>query len=616
MNWFPFLTLLHFGAFVIYVLLGTLLLYYNCKTNVNRIASYLFFCFALWSFVKIFTHNIHTPESIVLFLENVLSISWIIAPALAFYFFAALTKREKILQNKILYIILIFFYSTIYLQVLNNNFFLNWELKEYGWFRLLKNNIWVYVYYLYIIVFVSAGLFFLLKDYLKTKIKIKKRIYGIFIITSIGTFFLILIIEILEIIFAYFNLKKSFLEDIPDLYLILFALSFFYLISKYKFLKISPVYAAETIVSSINEYLIITNDEIDIAYMNENAKITFSNNSNIYTGKPITVLFKNKSDMNKLLKELLKNDFIKNFETELVTYDNKIIPVLISASVIKQIGEMIGIVFVISDITKFKESQKILKESYEKLIEADKLKTNFLSMVSHELRTPLTTIIGFLTLMLGGATGKIPEHIKEYLEIMHKNSQRLLSLINDLLDLSKMEAGTFTISKIKTDIIHLIEETIKNLKPVYSKKNIFISFDTTIKSLKINIDPVRISQVTSNLINNAIKFSRQNSRISILLYTKVAENITTPADINLPDKNKNYTVIKIIDEGIGMNPEVLNKIFNKFYQAEDINTRKAQGAGLGLYISKEIINKHDGFIWAESEGINKGSTFTVLLPVE
>ena len=614
MNWLPYLSFIHFSAFLLYSFLGIILLYYNYKSKVNRIASYLIFCFAIWSLVKIFSHNTSTPENIVLYLENIFSISWILAPGFAFFFFAALTKRDSLLKNKTFHILFILIVLIIYFQILTGNVFYDFELKDYGWFRKWKNNIWVYFYYIYFISFVASGLFFLYKEYIKTRNKIKKRILETFVIASIGTFILSVAIEFLEIIFNYYNIKKSCLEDLTNLYAVIFVLSFFYLISKYKFLKISPVYAAETIISSMNESVIIADDEINISFMNENAKNTFAQNSDYYIGKSFAILFKNKNEINILLKQLIKNNFIKNFETELLTSGNKIIPVLISAATINELGETIGFVFVVSDITEFKKAQNILKESYNKLIEVDILKTNFLSMVSHELRTPLTTIMGFLSLILGGAAGKVPEQLKEYLEIMQKNSQRLLSLINDLLDLSKLEAGTFTISKVKTDIIHLIKETINNLKPVYSKKNINVYFDTTINSIKINIDPMRITQVLSNLMNNAVKFSKNNSKITILTFLKDKN------DLLFFDKNSlqydNYIIIKIIDEGKGMTPEVLKKIFEKFYQAEDINTRKAQGAGLGLYITKEIINKHNGLIWAESDGINKGTTFTIALPIE
>ncbi len=615
MDWFPYLTLIHFGAFIVYLFLVIILLYYNYQSILNRTAAYLITCFALWSFIKIFTHNIHTPKNIVLFLENFFSFSWLLIPFFALSFFALQTKKESLIKNKWFHASILLFLSILYLQIFAGNIFNDFELKDYGWFRTWKNNIFVYLFYIYCISFITYGLYIIVNYYFKTKNKIKKRILGTFVFASVGTFILIISIEFMEFIFNYYNLKKNFLEDIPNLYAFIFVISFFYLISKYKFFKITPIHAAEKIISSMNESLIITDDNIDIIFMNENAKKIFAGNADNLINKPSAVLFKDKNLFNKLLKEIIKNDFVRNFEAEFVTSENKIIPVLISASVIKEIDEIAGIVLVVSDITEFKKAQILIKESYEKLIEADALKTNFLSMVSHELRTPLTTILGFLSLILGGATGKVPEYLKEYLEIMQKNSERLLSLINDLLDLSKLEAGTFNISKINTDIIHLIKESIKNLQPVYSKKNIAISFDTTVNSLKINIDPVRMSQVINNLISNAVKFSRYNSKVVILLYIKDKDDLKTPQhfDFSLL-KDKTYIIIKVIDEGKGIEHKNLDKIFDKFFQAEDINTRKAQGSGLGLYIVKEIILRHDGFIYAESDGIDKGSTFTILLP--
>ncbi|MCX8094362.1 MAG: ATP-binding protein, partial [Candidatus Goldbacteria bacterium] len=566
---------------------------------------------------KVFSHNVNTPEKVVLFLENFFSFSWILIPAFAFYFFALQTKKDYLIKNKLLLISIIIFSTFFYLNIWLGNVFENFELKNYGWFRKWKNNILVYLFYIYLISLISLGLFFLIKYYFELKNKLQKRILKVFVLASIGIFILVLSLEFLELLFMHYNLGKSFLEDIPNLYAIIFVIAFFYLISKYKFFKIAPVYAAEKIISSMNESLIITDNELDIVFVNENAKKIFMDNSEQLINKSCAILFNNKVHFNKLLKDLIKNEYVKNFETEFKTMENKIIPVLISASLIKEINEMIGVVFVVSDITEYKKAQLILKESYEKLLELDTLKTNFLSMVSHELRTPLTTILGFLSLILGGATGKVPEYMKEYLEIMKTNSERLLSLINDLLDISKLEAGIFTISKVQTDIINIIKEAIKNLKPIYSKRNITISFDTTINSLKINIDPTRILQVINNLVNNAIKFSKDNSKIVILLYKKCKKDINVPKNFNYDLlKSENYIIIKIIDEGRGIEPKYMDKIFDKFFQAEDINTRKAQGAGLGLYIAKEIVTMHDGFIWAESEGKDRGSTFTLLLPLD
>jgi len=169
------------------------------------------------------------------------------------------------------------------------------------------------------------------------------------------------------------------------------------------------------------------------------------------------------------------------------------------------------------DITEKRKQEEMLAQSYERLKEVDKLKTNFTSMVSHELRTPLTSIKGFISFLLGGVGGRLSPEQKEFVLIIKNNSERLLSLINDLLDLSKMEAGSFSISKRNTDIIPVIASSIRDIASIAEKKSINLKVTSPYTGYSINIDEYRISQVFINLLNNSIKFSPSGSEIEISL---------------------------------------------------------------------------------------------------
>jgi signal transduction histidine kinase len=219
--------------------------------------------------------------------------------------------------------------------------------------------------------------------------------------------------------------------------------------------------------------------------------------------------------------------------------------------------------------------------------------------------------------LLSGVAGQNTPRQKEFLEIIQSNSDRLLTLINELLDVSKMTSGSFSIQKADYDVIKVIDSSIKDITSITEKKKISIVKETTFKSLNMKIDEYRISQAIINLLNNAIKFSREGSKIIIRLDEYSDEKFRLPNGIKtcLPSDGK-YVVVSISDEGVGLTPEQKQRVFNRFYQAEDINTRTAQGTGLGLFIVKNIVELHSGFVWVDSEGKGKGTTFYMLLPRE
>ncbi|MCZ7399945.1 MAG: ATP-binding protein [Candidatus Methanoperedens sp.] len=260
-------------------------------------------------------------------------------------------------------------------------------------------------------------------------------------------------------------------------------------------------------------------------------------------------------------------------------------------------GNVEKIITVITDVTERKKLEEELKDSYEelkltysKLQELFRMKDNFLSNISHELRTPLTSVIGYTELML---EGNLTEEQRHKAEIILRNSKRLSKLIRALLDTPLIESGTFQLKTQLVPLFDLASQVIEDMKTVASIKNIPI-FNDIPKSIIINGDKERLLQVFSNIVDNAIKFTIKGEiRISA---EEEAENIH----------------IKVIDTGIGIPQENLLRIFDKFYQVESSSTRKYEGAGLGLWISKNIVEAHGGRIWAESK--NRGSTFHILLP--
>jgi signal transduction histidine kinase len=246
-----------------------------------------------------------------------------------------------------------------------------------------------------------------------------------------------------------------------------------------------------------------------------------------------------------------------------------------------------GKLIVLRDLRESKE----LKE----LKRIDKLKDEFLSMVSHELRTPLTSIKAYAETLIDMAEEESIE--KEFLTIINEETDRLNILINDILDLSKIEAGKMEFRIEINDINAIIKRAVKNMESFASKKDIIIKTEFQDEKCEIPFDKDRILQVLLNLINNAVKFSNENSEIKVFCK-------------HYSDK---YVLIGVKDSGVGIAKEHFETVFEKFKQTDNVLKRNVGGTGLGLPICKNIIEYHGGRIWVESE-IGKGATFLFTIP--
>lgn len=251
-------------------------------------------------------------------------------------------------------------------------------------------------------------------------------------------------------------------------------------------------------------------------------------------------------------------------------------------------------------LAPFIENARLFQELTQKKKEAEeasRLKTEFLSNVSHELRTPLNAIIGYTHLLQDEVYGPLVDPQREPLSSVRRNAASLLSLINNLLDLSKIEAGKVEISLEKFDLEELLREVFENVKPLLHEKGITVHWRLTEPLSPLQSDPLRVRQIFLNLLSNAIKFTDHGSIIIS------ATNQLIPRGI----------VLSVEDTGIGMREEDLPTIFDPFRQVDGSLTRSAEGTGLGLTIVKKALNLIDGTIEVEST-FGKGSRFTVFLP--
>ena len=241
------------------------------------------------------------------------------------------------------------------------------------------------------------------------------------------------------------------------------------------------------------------------------------------------------------------------------------------------------------------EAYKTIKEQNERILEADKVKNEFLANISHELRTPLNSILGFTEILGTQLYGDLNSKQEEYINDIKVSATHLLGMINEILDMSKIEAHAMKIVKSTFPISRAITEVCNILSPLAQKKNIKLDAQMQF-DFDVFADYQKIQQILYNLVSNAIKYSPENNQVDIAAM-----------------RGANNFSIAVHDNGIGIDPKYHGKIFAKFVQLDSAYTKKESSTGLGLTITKELVELHDGKISLISE-INNGSTFIVEIP--
>ena len=257
-----------------------------------------------------------------------------------------------------------------------------------------------------------------------------------------------------------------------------------------------------------------------------------------------------------------------------------------------------------------------LIDSNKKLERLERLKSEFISIVSHELRTPLTSIKNSLDIMLSGKCGDLTQTYEKFLTMAKRNSQRLSGIINDLLDLSKIEAGKMDYHFNEININSVIEYVKSTLLILAKDKSQVLITQEAANLPMVNADSQRLEQVLTNLVSNAIKFTPNGKQITIKSELVNAKDIRYPEIFEnvIPRLAGEYIMVSVSDEGIGIAKENLLHVFDKFAQIENSLSRNVGGSGLGLPIAKQLIEAHNGAIWCQSKQ-DRGSVFSFVVPI-
>jgi PAS domain S-box-containing protein len=284
------------------------------------------------------------------------------------------------------------------------------------------------------------------------------------------------------------------------------------------------------------------------------------------------------------LEKAIRDKDLQYKETAVQNWPQKRELEMYSTPVRTSLREHVGTLFVFRDVTHERE--------------VERMKSEFVSLVSHELRTPLTSIKGYVDMLMDGDAGELKQDQVDFLQVVSKNAERLVTLVTDLLDVSKIEAGAMRLNLAPLDLAGVISEVVANLRPLNESKKQNVNINLPEKMPPLTGDTGRIAQVLTNLVSNACRYTPSGGTIRVDVRPEVE-----------------FVKISVTDTGIGISPEEQKKLFTKFFRAENPDVQKVGGTGLGLWIARSLVLMHGGEITVASLP-GKGSTFTFTLPID
>ncbi|NJD77008.1 MAG: PAS domain S-box protein [Candidatus Methanoperedens sp.] len=352
-----------------------------------------------------------------------------------------------------------------------------------------------------------------------------------------------------------------------------------------------------TMIENSNDMIWTLDKQGNFVYYNKRAEEVSGHDLSQWIGKSFAPLIipQDLIRVNKIFLGTMSGK-PQQYEVNIYKKDRSIRTLSVNTTPNIESGEVVGTVSFGRDITEQKRAEKIRIEK-ERLAEISRAKSEFLANMSHELRTPLNAIIGFSELLKNKAAGKLTEKQGHYVENVLISSKHLLSLINDILDLSKIEAGKIELIIEKVSVPEIIDVSITLINEKATKHNITLKKELDPRLDYIEADPQRFKQVLFNLLSNAVKFSKDGGTVTITA-----------------KKDGAMAEFRVRDTGIGIKEENLGKLFMAFEQLEAGISKAYEGTGLGLSITKKLVELHSGTITAESK-YGEGSTFTFLLPI-
>jgi PAS domain S-box-containing protein len=314
-----------------------------------------------------------------------------------------------------------------------------------------------------------------------------------------------------------------------------------------------------------------------------------------------------------VLRKVRAGEVVDHFETQRLAKDGQLIDISLTVSPIRDhSGRIVGASKIARDIREQKRlieerrrataneeaaRREVLEAQNRRMEEAARLKSEFVANMSHELRTPLNSIVGFTELIADARFGPLPERYREFAQVMHASAQHLLQLINDILDLAKVESGKVDLKPEAVDLAQVVNETTTIIRGLAARRRIHVLTDVDPALGIVHLDPMRLKQVIYNYLSNAVKFTQEGGRVVIRVRPEQGE----------------WFRIEVEDNGIGIKPEDVHRLFIEFQQLDEGTAKKFAGSGLGLALTKRLVEGQGGTVGVRSV-FGSGSTFFATLP--
>jgi PAS domain S-box-containing protein len=360
------------------------------------------------------------------------------------------------------------------------------------------------------------------------------------------------------------------------------------------------------LVENANSIILRMDTKGNVTFFNKYAEHFFGFSQAEILGKNVigTIVASTDSsgrDLKAMIDDIVVNPFryVENKNENMLRNGERVWIAWTNKAVLDEDGRVRGVFSIGNNITKLKQAEEEILKAKEAAESANKAKSSFLANMSHELRTPLNAIIGFSELVKDENVGALNDKQKEYLGYVWESGKHLLSLLNDILDLSKVEAGKMELEFAEFDLNELFKKSLAFVSDKALKKAVTLLTDIKEGIRFVRADERKIKQVVFNLVSNAMKFTPDGGKVGI----------------EARKTDDNQILVCVWDTGIGIEAKDSHKVFSEFEQITSDYSRQYTGTGLGLPLSKKFIELHGGLMWFESKGKDKGSRFYFTLPL-
>ena len=622
------LGVLHFACLVVYIGLAFYVVGKNPSSPLNRLCAAILLCFASWCLGKTVTHNPDTPEHIARFYSNVVILGAWTFPSFVLWFTLVFTEKLELLRKNWVFLLMFFIPLASVLRQWIFADVLRYVNRPFGWGLQWSSTSWTIVLMLYFLLSVCVAAGLTLHFALKNKDPVKRKQA---LIIGAGLVLPFIAGYLCNVVLPWWGV-----DPVPDLaqnMALFWALGLVYAIVKYRFLVITPATAAEDILSTMADALILAEPQGRIVAVNQATTDLLGRSRGELMTMSLVDVLSDETRKRGQLNDIWTRKVIKGRDVSLRQKNGDSVPVGFSSSLlIGKEGAPAGVVCIARDITERKIHEQQLTLAREQAEQANRAKSEFLANMSHELRTPLNHIMGFTELVVDGKAGEINELQKDYLGDVLHSSHHLLSLINDVLDLSKVESGKMRLDLQDVDLRPMLEGSLRMIQEKCELQDIRVDKDLGGIDGIFRADERKLKQILYNLFSNAVKFSHAGGIVTLrarMVDAQVRPGLrkedagsivvrTHEGEAGDDEFCSSGTCLELTveDDGIGIRPEDLERIFDRFEQAGGFSSRMGEGTGLGLYLTRELVRLHGGRIWAESEGEEKGSRFRVIIPLQ